>query len=134
MNRAAIAASTKPALTRRAQDGLRAVQRAIAQLQDVPPDHLRAVAFVTVAIGEVEEISRKRLLSTTVAKDLLKRLTGASWLLAKQDLELAIASEGQNLHNLIASRLLAEANQAASAGRRSLASTLYWLVVGFAQA
>ncbi|MGE0864660.1 MAG: lamin tail domain-containing protein [Vicinamibacterales bacterium] len=131
---AVIAASTKPALTRRAQDALRAVQRAIAQLQDVPPDHLRAVAFVTVAIGEVEEISRKRLLSTTVAKDLLKRLTGASWLLARQDLELAIASEGQSLNNLIASRLLAEANKAASAGRCSLASTLYWLVVGFAQA
>ncbi len=131
---AVIAGSTKQALTKRAQDALRAVQKAIAQLQEVPPDSGRALIYVTAAIGDLEQILKKNLLPATQVRDLLKRLTGVSWLLAKQNLELAIANEGWNLNNLIASRLLSQANSAASAGRYSLASTLYWLVVGFTEA
>ena len=63
----------------------------------------------------------------------MKRLTGVSWLLAKQDLELALSEEGQNLNNLIATLLLNEANNSAAAGRYSQASSIYWLVIGFAQ-
>ena len=60
-------------------------------------------------------------------------MTGVSWLLAKQDLELALSQEGPNFNNMIASLLLSEANGAAAAGRYSLASSIYWLVIGFAQ-
>ncbi len=130
---AVISASTKQALTKRAQDALTAVQRAIAQLQEVPSDHRRGVIYVTAAIGELEDILRRNLLDAATTRDLLKRLTGVSWLLAKQDLELAIALEGQNFNNAIATWLLAEANGAAAAGRHSLASGVYLLVIGFAQ-
>jgi hypothetical protein len=64
----------------------------------------------------------------------LKRLTGVSWLLAKQDLELAIAQSGHTINTLIGSMLLSEANSAAASGHYSVASRLYWLVIGFAQA
>lgn len=126
---AIVASSTKPALTKRAKDARTAVLRAIAQLQENPSDDGHGVQYVTAAIGELEEILKKHLLDTTTAKDLLKRLTGVSWLLAKQNLERAIADNGWRLAHLIASRLLSEANGAASAGRYSLASTVYWLVV-----
>jgi hypothetical protein len=128
-----VATSTRPSLTRRAQDALRAVQRAIAEFQAVSADHRRAVAYVTVAIGDLDDILRKNWLDTTTTRDLLTRLTGVSWLLAKQDLELAIAESGQHVHTLIGSMLLTEANSAAANGRYALASGLYWLVIGFAQ-
>jgi len=128
-----IAGSTSQQLTRRAAAALLAVQRAIAQLEDAPSDHGGAVSYITSAIREVEDILKKNLLNAAATHDLLRRLTGASWLLARQDLELALSQEGLNLNNLIATLLLNEANNAAAAGRYSQASSIYWLVISFAQ-
>jgi hypothetical protein len=128
-----IAGSTSHALTRRAEAALRSVQRAIAQLEEAPPDHTRSVSHVTAAIGEIEDILKKNLLNAKVARDFLRRLTGVSWLLARQDLDLALSQEGHNFNNLIAALLMTEGNSSAAAGRYSLASSVYWLVIGFAQ-
>jgi len=128
-----IAGSTSQQLTRRAGAALLAVQRALAQLAEVPSDHTGAVSYITSAIGEIEDILRKNLLNAAATHDLLRRLTGVSWLLARQDLELALSQEGLNLNNLIATMLLNEANSAAAAGRYSQASSIYWLVISFAQ-
>ena len=92
-----LAGSTRPALSRRVDEALQRVRRAIAELGETPPDHRTAVTAITAAIGELEDVLRRNLFDAAATRDLLRRLTGVSWLLARQDLEAAVARRGNNV-------------------------------------
>jgi uncharacterized protein len=125
-------ASTRPALSRRVEDALERVRRAIAELGATRPDHRRAVVAITAALGELEDVLRRNLFDAAATRDLLMRLTGVSWLLARQDLEAAVARRGNIVLIALANASIQQANGEAARGHYQLASGLYWLAVGLA--
>ncbi len=125
-------ASTRPALSRRVEDALQRVRRAIAELGETPSDHRTAVAAITAALGELEDVLRRDLLDAATTRDLLTRLTGVSWLLARQDLEAAVARRGHIVPIALAAVSIQQANGEAARGHYQLASGLYWLAIGLA--
>ena len=125
-------ASSRPALSRRVDDALQRVRRAIAELGETPSDHRTAVAAITAALGELEDVLRRNLLDAKTTRDLLTRLTGVSWLLARQDLEAAVARRGRIVLIALAAVSIQQANGDAARGHYQLASGLYWLAIGLA--
>jgi hypothetical protein len=127
-----LAGSARPALSRRVETALERVRRAIAELGETPSDHQSAVAAITAALGELEEVLRRNLLDAATTRDLLRRLTGVSWLLARQDLEAAVARRGNILLIALANGAIQQANGDAARGQHQLASGLYWLAISLA--
>jgi predicted extracellular nuclease len=128
---AIIAASTKAQLTKRATDALKNVQKAIVELGQ--SDEQDAISRITLAIGDLDGILDRNLLPASVVKPLMRRLAGASWLLARQALDAAIAESGLNVQTLIGGVLLQQGNTAAAGEHYQLASGAYWLVVTLVQ-
>ena len=62
----------------------------------------------------------------------MKRLTGVSWLLARQDLEAAVARRGNLLLITLANVAIQQANSDAARGQYQLASGVYWLAISLA--
>ena len=127
-----LAGSTRPALSRRVEQALERVRRAIAELGETPSDHRAAAAAITAAIGELDEVLRRNLFDAATTRELLKRLTGVSWLLARQDLEAAVARRGNIVLIALANGAIQQANGEAARGQYQLASGLYWLAIGLA--
>ena len=75
---------------------------------------------------------RRGLYDAAATRDLLKRLTGVSWLLARQDLEAAIARRGSAVLVALANAAILQANNEAARGQYQVASGLYWLAVSVA--
>jgi hypothetical protein len=127
-----LAGSTRPALSRRVEQALERVRGAIAELGETPSDHRAAAAAITGAIGELDEVLRRNLFDAATTRELLKRLTGVSWLLARQDLEAAVARRGNIVLIALANVAIQQANGDAARGQYQLASGLYWLAIGLA--
>ena len=125
-------ASSRPVLSRRVEDALQRVRRAIAELGETPSDHRTAVAAITAALGELEDVLREKRLDAATTRDLLTRLTGVSWLLARQDLEAAVARRGRTVLIALSAVSIQQANGEAARGHYQLASGLYWLAISLA--
>jgi predicted extracellular nuclease len=126
------AANTRPPLSLRIDNALRYVRQAIAELGEAPADQAPAVANITLAIGELEEVLRRNLLDAATARSLLRRLTGASWVLAQQELEDAVSRQGRAVYIALANALIQQGNAAAAAGKYQSASSTYRLALLFA--
>jgi len=126
-----LAGNPRPALRRQVEETLRHVRQAIADLSETPSDHLAGVASVTAAIAELEGVGRN-LLDAATKRNLLTRLTGVSWLLAKQDLEDAVARGGNAVAIAVATALIQQGDGESARGRYETASRLYWIAINFA--
>ena len=116
---------------RRLEDALRGVRRGIAELGEAPPDDATAATAITAAIGDIDEAVRKGF-NPSIARDLMKRLAGVSWLLARQDLEAAIARGGRPVNITLAAALIQQGNTLAANGQYGPASSAYLLAIGLA--
>ena len=126
-------ANPRPPLRTRIGDALRDVRSAIVELGRLSPNHPLAVAFLKSAIGELEEVLTRNLLDATTSRDLLNRLTGVSWLVAKQDVEAAIGTHSP-LAIALASLLINQGDTSYAQGRYEISSGFYraaTLVVAF---
>jgi hypothetical protein len=127
-----LAGSARPALGRRVEAALERVRRAISELGETPSDHRAAAAAITAAVGELDDVLKRNLFDAAATRDLLRRLTGVSWLLARQDLEAAVARQGRPILIALANALVQQANAEAARSHYQVAAGLYWLAIGVA--
>ncbi|HWI20654.1 MAG TPA: DNA/RNA non-specific endonuclease [Vicinamibacterales bacterium] len=77
--RAIIAASTRAPLTARANNALRKVEDAIAELSETPPDTHHARISIGQAMQQIEGLRNQGLLPASTANALLAQLAGVSY-------------------------------------------------------